>query len=84
MVISLRRLLSILRTATCPPGIPTRDQIISAVIRQDYPQDKMEACINNYLLDPTKEESKTAFEEMQEFRQAAKDFADSIVNKIES
>lgn len=70
------------RTATCPPGIPDRGQIINAVIRQDYPEDKMEAVINNYLLDPTDEDAKSAFDEMQEFRKSVKEFADSIINEI--
>lgn len=70
------------RTAICPPGIPDRGQIINAVIRQDYPEDRMEAVINNYLLDPTDEDAKVAFDEMQEFRKSAKEFADSIINEI--
>ena len=70
------------RAATCPPGIPDRGQIINAVIRQDYPEDRMEAVINNYLLDPTDEDAKVAFDEMQEFRKSVKEFADSIINEI--
>ena len=70
------------RTAVCPPGIPERSQIINAVIRQDYPEDKMEATINNYLLDPTDADSKAAFDEMQDFRRAAKEFADEVIEEI--
>ena len=70
------------RTAICPPGIPERSQVINAIIRQDYPEDKMEATINNYLFDPTDVDSKAAFDEMQDFRRAAKEFTDSILVKL--
>ena len=69
-------------SVTMPPGEKGRSAEINAIITDRYPLDKMEAVINNYLLDPTDEDAKVAFNEMQEFRKSAKEFADSIVNEI--
>lgn len=67
---------------TLPPGIPTRDIVIDAVITEEYPSDKMEAVINNYLLDPEDEDAKTEMDAMQDFRKAAKKFADEVIEEI--
>lgn len=42
----------------------------------------MEAVINNYLLDPEDEDAKAEMDAMQEFRKAAKHFADELLNII--
>ena len=68
---------------TLPPGIPTRDIIINAVIMQEYPSDKMQAVQNNYLLDPDDPDARASMDTMQEFRKAAKHFADELLNNIE-
>ena len=47
--------------------------IVSELIGLAYSDTKMIAIINNYLLDPTDEEAKTEFDEMQKWRQFAKD-----------
>ena len=70
------------RYVTLPPGIPTRSDVINAVITEEYPLDKMEAVINNYLLDPEDEEAKAEMDAMQDFRKAAKKFADEVIEEI--
>ena len=49
--------------------------IIDALITYKYPNDKMQAVINNYLLEPENEEFVTAFNEMQAWRREAKEIA---------
>lgn len=51
------------------------DSIVSAIIKQRYPSDRMQAVINNYLLDPEDEEIKREFQEMQAWRAFAKETA---------
>lgn len=70
------------KSVLLPAGIPTRDQIINEVISERYPVDKMEAVVNNYLLDMTDEEAVSEFNQMQEYRQAAKEFADVVLKEI--
>lgn len=55
--------------------------IVDAIISDKYPNDKMQAIINNYLLDPTDAESLAEFNEMQKYRQYAKQFARDITNQ---
>ena len=49
--------------------------IIDAIITYKYPNDKMQSIINNYLLDPTDEETIKEFNEMQAWRKEAKEIA---------
>ena len=49
--------------------------IIDALVTYKYPNDKMQAVINNYLLEPENEEFVTAFNEMQDWRREAKEIA---------
>lgn len=56
---------------------PTYETLIAALIREKYSSDKMEAIINNYLLDAT-DEAKAEFEEMQEWRKKVKEFAREV------
>lgn len=67
-----------------PPGIPSRDEVISALIREEYSEDRMEAVINNYLLDMEDANAKAEFDVMQSFRKEAKVFADEIIKRIEN
>lgn len=52
------------------------DNIVSEIITQEYPNDKMTAIINNFLLDPSNREE---FDEMQKFRKFAKAWAKEIL-----
>lgn len=54
------------------PSQMRRSAIISAVIRAKYAQDEMEAIINNYLEDPTDEDTLADIHEMQSWRKQAK------------
>ena len=49
--------------------------IIDALVTYKYPNDKMQAVINNYLLEPENEEYVKAFNEMQSWRKEAKEIA---------
>lgn len=49
--------------------------IVDALVQYKYPIDKMQAVINNYLLEPENEEFVTAFNEMQAWRKEAKEIA---------
>lgn len=49
--------------------------IVDALIQHKYPVDKMQAVINNYLLDPNDEAVIQEFNEMQEWRKQAKEIA---------
>ena len=57
----------------------TRDRVIDAIITAEYPNDKMQAIINNHLLeeDATHEEEFTA---MQAWRAHAKEVATSVID----
>lgn len=52
--------------------------IVSELIGLAYSDTKMIAIINNYLLDPTDEEAKTEFGEMQNYRKYAKSIAKEL------
>ena len=71
-------------TITLPVGQYDRATVISAIIRHKYSDDKMQAIINNYLLDPNNEEVVKEFIEMQEYRRFAKSLADDFIKEIES
>lgn len=49
--------------------------VVDALITYKYPIDKMQAVINNYLLEPSNEEYIAAFNEMQAWRKEAKEIA---------
>lgn len=59
----------------------TYDNIINTLINIVYPQDKMQAIINNYLLDK-EEKHIVEFNEMQNYRKQCKDIAKSVLTKI--
>ena len=50
-------------------------KIVDAIVTYKFPNDKMQAVINNYLLEPENEEYITAFNEMQAWRKEAKEIA---------
>lgn len=69
-------------TVTLPAGEYDRATVISTIIRHRYSDDEMQAIINNYLLDPSDEESIGEFYEMQNYRRFAKSVADRFVDYI--
>ena len=56
--------------------------IVDALISYKYPIDKMQAIINNYLLDPNDESIKQEFIEMQKWRSESKQIAKEILEKF--
>lgn len=54
--------------------------IVDSLVVSRYPNDKMQAIINNYLLDTTDELSLKEFNEMQEWRKQSKLIATDILN----
>lgn len=53
--------------------------IVSSIIEFKYPADKMQAIINNYLLDNNDEESIKEFTDMQQWRKFAKTYAKELL-----
>lgn len=58
-----------------PAGKWDYSGIVDALVTYKFPNDKMQAVINNYLLEPENEEYVTAFNEMQAWRKEAKEIA---------
>lgn len=50
----------------------TYDRAVSAIVEDGYPGDKMQAVVNNWLLDQTDAEAKAEMEAMQAWRKLAK------------
>lgn len=65
-----------------PYGNPTYDRIVNALISYKYPADKMQAVINNYLLEPDNESHKNDFIVMQDWRKFAKEYAKEIMTNF--
>ena len=66
-----------------PIGKWEYSNIVDALVTYKYPNDKMTAIVNNYLLDPTDEKALQEFTQMQEWRKFAKELAKSVTNKQE-
>lgn len=49
--------------------------VVDALVQHKYPIDKMQAVINNYLLDPNDEYAISEFNAMQSWRKEAKEIA---------
>lgn len=65
-----------------PFGDPTYDDIVNAMISYKYPIDKMQAVVNNYLLDPDNDSNKNEFINMQEWRKYSKEYAKDIMSNF--
>lgn len=70
------------QTYTLKPAVLDYDSIVDAIISKEYPNDKMQAIINNYLLDPSNEDTTKEFNDMQAFRKKAKDWAKDLLNYV--
>lgn len=70
------------QTYTLKPAVLDYDSIVNAIISKEYPNDKMQAIINNYLLDPSNENTTKEFNDMQAFRKKAKDWAKDLLNYV--
>ena len=67
-------------TVTLPPGQWNYGVIVSALVEEVFPSDKMDAIVNNYLWQPEDEEIKAEFQEMQQWRIQAKEIATRLLN----
>lgn len=65
-----------------PPAVWDYGVIVDLTIKEHYPNGEMEAILNNYLLDPSDEESKAKFNEMQEYRNYAKELAKQAMQYV--
>lgn len=70
------------QTYTLKPAVLDYDSIVNIIISKEYPNDKMQAIINNYLLDPSNEDTTKEFNDMQAFRKKAKDWAKDLLNYV--
>jgi epoxyqueuosine reductase QueG len=61
------------------PSDLTYERLVSILIELNYPNDKMQAIINNYLLDSTDENVINEFSEMQNYRKLCKEVAKQIL-----
>ena len=60
---------------TIPIGKWNYAGVVDTLIQYKYPIDKMQAVINNYLLDPSDEYAISEFNAMQAWRKEAKEIA---------
>lgn len=70
------------QTYTLKPAVLDYDSIVNAIIAKEYPSDKMQAIINNYLLDTSNEDTTKEFNDMQAFRKKAKYWAKDLLNYV--
>lgn len=63
-------------------GTRTYDGIVNAIVCDHYPADKMQAIINNHLLESESKEHEAEFAEMQAWRVKAKRVAKEVVSMI--
>ena len=63
-------------------GARTYDSIVNAIVCDRYPADKMQAIINNHLLEGESKEHAAEFTEMQAWRVKAKSVAKEVVTMI--
>ena len=59
-----------------------RSKVIDAIISAEYPNDKMQAVVNNYLATPKDADRKAEFEAMQAWRVKAKQVADEVMAAV--
>ena len=67
---------------TLEPAVLDYDSIVNAIVSKEYPNDKMQAIINNYLLDTSNKDTTKEFNDMQAFRKKAKDWAKDLLNYV--
>lgn len=69
---------------TLPPGTPTYDRLVAAIIRGRYSDDNMQAIINNHLLEDGDSEHEKEWNDMQSWRAEAKRMAKEILEEIKN
>lgn len=64
------------------PGTVCYDGIVSQLVTHKYPSDRMQAIINNYLVNPSDETVLEEFTAMQEWRAMSKSIAKKILSEL--
>jgi hypothetical protein len=65
-----------------PYGKPNYEVIVNELVTFKYPVDKMQAVINNYLLDGDDPSIKDEFKQMQDWRKFSKEYAKEIIKNF--
>lgn len=68
--------------ATFDLGKPTYAQLVAAIIQSRYPNDDMQAIINNHLLADGDAEHEAEWQAMQAWRSSAKNQAKEILKEL--
>ena len=71
------------KSYTLPPNVLDYDSIANAIISDEYPTDKMQSLINNYLIGKEDPVILKEFNTMQDFRAKAKAEAKAILEYVE-
>lgn len=72
------------KSYTLPPDILDYDSITNTLISDEYPCDKMQSVINNYLVSKEDPTILKEFNTMQDFRAKSKSEAKAILDYVES
>lgn len=67
------------KAVTLEPGVWRYDAIVSALVNAEYPTDKMQAIVNNYLADPTDDNALEEMRGVQNWRKSAKIIAKEAI-----
>ena len=71
------------KSYTLPPNVLDYDSIANAIISDEYPTDKMQSVINNYLIGKEDPVILKEFNTMQDFRAKAKAEAKAVLEYVE-
>lgn len=67
------------QSVTLEPGVWAYGPLVSAIVSERYPEDTMQAVVNNYLLEPRTDEAVAEFKNMQSWRTFAKEVAHQAI-----
>ena len=67
------------QSVTLEPGVWAYGPLVSAIVSERYPEDTMQAVVNNYLLEPRTDEAVAEFNTMQSWRAFAKEVAHQAI-----
>lgn len=67
------------QSVTLEPGVWEYGPLVSAIISERYPEEAMQAVVNNYLLEPRTDDAVEEFNAMQSWRAFAKDVAHQAI-----
>ena len=69
------------QSVTLEPGVWAYGPLVSAIVSERYPEDAMQAVVNNYLLEPRTDEAVAEFKAMQNWRTFAKEVAQKAIGE---